>query len=425
MVQGTTSSIELWTQKYYEMAKDIALGKDVTLEQTSIAANPADKSMAVPSSLEEQEVKSMTETKRDSGKCSEIPKKQLENESAEKILSPGEDLITPVKARNLQRSELSITLSPKRQTLISDLKKSVSALEAQTVTSQKEFQDQLDNLNAKLTLVDELSFLKDEIIKMKNMHKTEITNLKQEILSMHDENYQLQQKVTQLEQNISKSTATQKQIQTLHKKVESLEYTTDLIKDNHGTNMINPLRKEEILDESLFPKADPQHPFALKLSNTFAPLARDDTHAENDVHSVGTINTSNENNQSVRPKEPKENSNKSSMSNNINIQPNSARNIVSSQSFHDNTSSSIKQDSLASVSPIVPDNSSIENPDLILLIDSNGRHINMSKLLPRKKSVKVPCTSILMIYFISSKKHPSSTTQMIIPLHISQIVSHS
>ncbi len=43
MVQGTTCSIELWIQKDYEIAKDIALGKGVTPEQTSIAAHPADK----------------------------------------------------------------------------------------------------------------------------------------------------------------------------------------------------------------------------------------------------------------------------------------------------------------------------------------------------------------------------------------------
>ena len=261
------------------------------------------------------------------------------------------------------------------------------ALEAQTVTTQKEFQDLLDNLNAKLTLVNELSFLKDEIIKMKNMHKTEIVNLKQEILSIQDENSQLKQKVTQLEQSISKSTATQKQIQTLHKKVESLEYTTDLIKDNLSTNMINPPWKEQTLDKSMLTKADPQPPFLLKLSNTFEPLARDD-------------------------KEPKENFNQSSMSNNAIIQPNPARNITSSQSVHDNITSSINQDSLASVNSTAPQNSSIENPDLILLIDSNGRHINMSKLLPRKKSVKVPCPLISNAEnFINTpynQKHPST-----------------
>ena len=129
MVQGTTRSIELWIQKYYEIAKDIALYEDVAPEQTFIAANPRDKSVVVPNKIKEQEVKSMTETKNDSEKSSESPKKQLEKENAENIPSATEDLITPVKATGLQRSELSITLSRKRQTLISDLKKSVSALQ--------------------------------------------------------------------------------------------------------------------------------------------------------------------------------------------------------------------------------------------------------------------------------------------------------
>lgn len=63
MVQGTTSPLEVWIQKYYEIAKDIALVKDLTPAQNLIVANSLAKSVVVPSNLKEQEINQRPEIK--------------------------------------------------------------------------------------------------------------------------------------------------------------------------------------------------------------------------------------------------------------------------------------------------------------------------------------------------------------------------
>ena len=157
MIQGNPSALDLWLKHYY-------------------ALNQSDKKDSLPQK--------------------EIMVNENESKTTEVIQEPE---IKDQPSTPVHKSSLSIHLTPRRQNLLTELKLTVCKLESRVIKSEHEIKDRIDSLSKKLMIVDELSFLKDKINQIENVSKTEIKLLKEQIHSLQITNDSLKGRIGKLE----------------------------------------------------------------------------------------------------------------------------------------------------------------------------------------------------------------------------------
>ena len=264
--------------------------------------------------------------------------------------------ITPRKV-----SSLNIQLSPRRQNQIIHLKNSVNSLESNLITLKHDVNSKVETLSEKLAIVDELTFLKDKISQLDKRYKNEIVTLKDLIQTIQSDNEVLRERVCSLE----KSNATMKQT------TKSLGKRIDKVKQN-GPDVTTD-KEEDSPVQQPNPVKGPTGSTAISLENRF------------DVLSPASLLPEDPNDPSATPKNTR-GTNSARSFNNKETEP------MSASPHHKSTLSDNEENKVNK--PENPGNSIPKGNETILLIDSNGKYINMTKLCPDTTAEKIPCPLI-------------------------------
>eukprot|EP00112_Aurelia_sp_Birch-Aquarium-sp1_P018538 Seg4437.2 transcript_id=Seg4437.2/GoldUCD/mRNA.D3Y31 product="hypothetical protein" protein_id=Seg4437.2/GoldUCD/D3Y31 len=359
MIQGNPSALDLWLKHYYALNQETR--KD-SLPQNEITVVNKGESKIIE----------------------EIQEPEMENKDPPSTPS--------------NKSSLNIHLTPRRQNMVSELKVSVCNLESRVIKSEHEMRDRIDSLSKKLQLVDELSFLKDKINQIENINKTEIKYLKEQIHTLQITNDLLEGKIFKLESengNLKQSikslnTSIPKQFDVFKKEIVSTTKPSCNDPPDSGSEC------ESELDCNGNSPPHPLNKFGL-LSGNYSLIQEsieDPSTKVKECCDADKASTSHQRNQHDT----------SSAGKSVSISVPEELPVYNPWITVDSTRRNSQQKI---------ERAQIDNPETILLIDSNGKFIRLRKMFPRSTSIKIGCPLIQ-----NAKDFISSHSQKIAPKNI-------